>query len=625
METFKIRTLADIEAIEAVPIEQRLDGLESTYDVIARAAQRSPEAVALAFVPNGDSAAPVRQVTYRELLNKVTQAANAFHSLGVGASDVVSYLLPNLLETHYTIWGGEAAGIVNAVNPLLEPDHITHILNAVGTKVLVTVGPTMGGALWQKVDAVRARVPSLRTVLVVGEERTVADGVLPFAEVLARQPGDRLASGRRIRRHDVASCFHTGGTTGVPKVAQHTHLNELADAWSSAAMLDLSSRDTLLCGLPLFHVNGVIVTGITPFMVGAKVVLLGAEGYRSKATVRDFWRNVERFRASFFSAVPTIYSTLLGVPLDGADVSSLRYAICGAAPMPPELIRRFEETTGVKILEGYGLTEGTCVSAVNARDGLRPTGSIGLRIPYQQMKTVALDAAGRYLHDCADDEIGHLAIKGPNVFPGYKDEQANRGIWIDDGWLDTGDLARRDGDGRFWLTGRQKDLIIRSGHNIDPSIIEEALMRHPAVQLAAAVGRPDAYAGELPTAYVTLRSGCTASPEDLLAFAKSTIAERAAAPSDVVVCDAIPVTAVGKIYKPELRFDASRRVLEAALREIDAATFDVSVGADPRHGTLARVVATPRHGDARAVEAAVREALDRFAVRYELCWKEAQR
>ena len=157
-------------------------------------------------------------------------------------------------------------------------------------------------------------------------------------------------------------------------------------------LLDLSARDTLLCGLPLFHVNGVVVTGIVPFLVGAKVVLLGAEGYRSKTAIAHFWRNVARFRASFFSAVPTIYSTLLGVPIDGADISSLRYAICGAAPMPPELIRKFEDATGVKILEGYGLTEGTCVSSLNPRDGVRPVGSIGFRIPYQQMKAVVLDS-----------------------------------------------------------------------------------------------------------------------------------------------------------------------------------------------------------------------------------------
>jgi len=624
VETFEIRTPADIEAIEAVPFEQRLEGLDSTYDAIARAAQRSPDAVALAFVPNGDSAASAHEVTYRELLHKVTQAANAFHALGVGPNDVVSYVLPNLLETHYTIWGGEAAGIVNAVNPLLEPDQIAHILNAVETKVLVTLGPTLGASLWQKVDAVRRRVPSLHNVLVVGEARAIAEDVLPFADALQRQPGDRLASGRRIGRNDVASYFHTGGTTGLPKIAPHTHLNELANAWSASAMLDLGSRDTLLCGLPLFHVNGVVVTGITPFIVGAKVVLLGAEGYRSKTTIEHFWRNVERFGATFFSAVPTIYSTLLGVPIDGADVSSLRYAICGAAAMPRELIRKFEDATGVKILEGYGLTEGTCVSAVNPRDGARAVGSIGLRIPYQQMKTVELDAEGRYAGDCRVDEIGRLVIKGPNVFPGYKDESANRGIWLGERWLDTGDLARQDVDGRFWLTGRQKDLIIRGGHNLDPSLIEEAMMRHPAVQMAAAVGKPDAYAGELPVAYVTLRAGCRTTAEELLAFAKSTIAERAAAPSEVIVRDAIPVTAVGKIFKPELRFDAVKRVLETVLRGVGdgAATFDVSVGADPKHGTLATVIATAQRAGARSLDTSVREALDRFSIRYEITWKE---
>jgi len=625
MDDVYIRTLKDIEAIEAVPIEERLAGLNSTYDAIARSAARTPDAIALAFLPNGDpDAAPV-EVTYRELLSRVTQTANAFHALGVGSTDVVSYVLPNLLETHYAIWGGEAAGIVNAVNPLLEPDQIAHILNAVESRVLVTVGPALNAALWQKIEAVRRQVPSLKAVLLVGEGAGQADDVRSFARELEQQPADRLVSGRRIARSDLASCFHTGGTTGLPKVARHTHFNELADAWSTNVMAGLGARDTLVCGLPLFHVNGVVVTGIAPFMVGARVLILGAEGFRSRTAIQHFWRTVERFRATFFSAVPTIYSALLGVPMDRADVSTLRYAICGAAPMPPELIRKFEQATGVKILEGYGLTEGTCVSSVNPRDGDRRVGSIGFRIPYQQMKAVVFDQAGRYARDCATDETGHLVIKGPNVFPGYKDERANRGIWIADGWLDTGDLARQDSDGRFWLTGRQKDLIIRGGHNIDPSIIEEALMRHPAVQMAAAVGRPDAYAGELPTAYVALRSGCTATPDELLAFAKAAIPERAAVPSEVVVSDSIPVTAVGKIYKPELRFDASRRVLEAALRGIDAATFEVSVAADPRHGTLAKVVGMPWQGDARALEAAVREALDRFTVRYELSWKEAPR
>ena len=623
METFRIRTMADVEAIESVPIEERLAGLDSTYDVIARSAARWPDSIALAFVRDGDSTAAAVEVTYRELLGRVTQAANAFHSLGIGPEDVVSYVLPNLPETHHAIWGGQAAGIVNAVNPLLEPGHIAHILNAVESKVLVTLGPTLGQDLWRKIDAVRHEVPSLRAVLVVGEDRPLAADVLPFGRELARQPADRLASGRRIRRDELAACFHTGGTTGLPKVARHTHMNELANAWTTGVMSGLSERDTLLCGLPLFHVNGVVVTGLAPFMVGAKVVLLGADGFRSKTTIGHFWRNVARFRATFFSAVPTVYSTLLATPIDGIDVSSLRYAICGAAAMPPELIRKFEAATGLAILEGYGLTEGTCVSAVNPRDGERRNGSIGFRIPYQQAKAVVFGSDGGYERDCTVDEIGHLVIKGPNVFPGYKEERANRGIWIGDGWLDTGDLARLDADGRIWLTGRQKDLIIRGGHNIDPSMIEEAMMAHPAVQLAAAIGKPDAYAGELPVVYVTLRPGHAATIEELQAHAKSSIPERAAVPSEVLVRDALPLTAVGKIFKPELRFDATRRVLEAALAKVggDAVAFRVTVGPDSTHGTFAHIEAVERSPGARsAMEPRTREALGGFSVRYDLAW-----
>ena len=618
MNDFPLRTMADIEALEAVPIEERLADLDSTYDVLRRGARLHPDGTALVFVPDGDSTSAAVEWTYAELLARVTQAANAFHSLGVRPGDVVSYVLPNLPETHATIWGAQAAGTVNAVNPLLEPAHIAHVLNAVESRVLVTQGPSANPALWARIEQVRPLVPSLRTVLVVGEDAPLAADVLPFGPTLDAEPADRLVSGRLIARGDVAACFHTGGTTGLPKVARHTHLNELANAWSVAAVGGVAPGDTLLCGLPLFHVNGVVVTGLVPFMAGARAVLLGADGFRSKTAIAHFWRNVERWRASFFSAVPTVYSTLLATPIGGADVSSLRYALCGAAAMPPELIRRFEEATGLRILEGYGLTEGTCVSAVNPRDGERRNGSVGFRLPYQQVKTVLLGDDGGWLRDCAVDEIGRLVIRGPNVFPGYRDERANRGIWIGDGWLDTGDLARIDADGRIWLTGRQKDLIIRGGHNIDPSMIEEALMAHPAVALAAAVGKPDAYAGELPVVYVTLRPGVAATPEELLAHARAAIPERAAVPGEVIVREALPLTAVGKIFKPELRNDAARRVLAAALESELGAPAEVQVTTDAKHGTLARIrVAGPP-----ATQAAARAVLDRYAVRYEISREE---
>lgn len=617
----RLATLADIQALEAVPLEQRLGSLNSTYDVIRRGAERFGDAPALSFLPDGDPGIAAQTLSYRELLAKVTQAANLFGELGIGTDDVVSYALPNLLETHYTIWGGEAAGIVNAVNPMLEPAHIAHILNAVEAKVLVTLGPSADGELWRKIDAIRAQVPSLKAVLLVGETQDLGPDLPAFAPALARQPAERLLSERCFQRDDIASCFHTGGTTGLPKVARHTHLNELANACATGLMCGLQAEDSLLCGLPLFHVNGVIVTGLTPFMHGAHVILLGANGFRQKSAVVNFWRTVEKFRASFFSAVPTVFAALLGVPLAGAKVSSLRYALCGAAAMPPEIIRRFEESTGIKILEGYGLTEGTCVSTVNPRDGQRHNGSIGFRLPYQELKTAILED-GHWLRDCATDEIGTLLIRGANVFPGYKEEAANHNIWAAPGWLNTGDLARIDAQGYVWLTGRQKELIIRGGHNIEPAMIEDAMLQHPAVQFAAAVGKPDAYAGELPVVFVVLKAGTTASSEELLVHAKAAIPERGAVPVNVFVREALPTTAVGKTFKPQLRFEATAIVLSELLRGLgdDHAMFEVAVSAHERHGTIARICGRASPDVIANLDANVRKAMAGFSLQYELEW-----
>ena len=266
----------------------------------------------------------------------------------------------------------------------------------------------------------------------------------------------------------------------------------------------------MFCGLPLFHVNGQLVTGLQIWLRGDHVVLATPEGYRGKNVIARFWDIVAHYRVNTFSGVPTIYSALLNVPLGGADISSLEYAVCGAAPMPAKLIEDFEAKTGVKIVEGYGLTEGGCVSAVNPPSGERRAGSIGLRIPYQQMISAVLDETGRFVRRADPNEIGSILINGPNVFRGYLDPGHNAGLWVEiDGekWLNTGDLGRQDPDGYFWLTGRRKELIIRGGHNIDPKIIEDALQTHPAVLLTAAVGSPDAYAGELPVAYVQLKPG----------------------------------------------------------------------------------------------------------------------
>ncbi|PAJ95927.1 acyl-CoA synthetase [Burkholderia ubonensis] len=610
-----IATLNDVLAIEAQGLPPDLP--TSTYEMIRAGAAIDPSAPALSFFMTADAHRDAERWTYRELVRDITRTANMFARLGVSSHSVIAYVLPNLPETHFVIWGGQAAGIVCAINPLLEGEAIGNLLKAAGASVLVTLAPFPGTDLWQKVADILHEVEPLRHLVLVNPADRVrgmaqsaartlqhdacaqlyGDGGLrsavpahiqihDFGTAIAQESGTALDNARRIQHGDMSSYFCTGGTTGLPKIAMRSHGNEVANAWSAGRFFgdSIGPSKTTFCGLPLFHVNAAMVTGLLPFSRGAHVVLGTPQGYRGDGVVKRFWEIVEHHRINFFSGVPTLYASLLDIPADDHVIDSLEYGLCGAAPMPVGVFRAFQEKTGVRILEGYGLTEGTCVSSVNPPTGERRLGSIGLRIPFQAMKAVVVDDAGRYLRDCAANEEGLLVISGPNVFTGYTRPDQNKALWLDLGdgkrWLNTGDLGRCDIDGYFWLTGRKKELIIRGGHNIDPATIEEPLHRHPAVQIAAAIGRPDAYAGELPVAYVQLKPGMTATEHDLEVFMQQEIAERAALPKHVRIVEAIPLTGVGKIFKPELKRRETSDALRTALDQGGApgASVDVATG-----------------------------------------------
>jgi fatty-acyl-CoA synthase len=317
----------------------------------------------------------------------------------------------------------------------------------------------------------------------------------------------------------------------------------------------------------------------------------GPAGYRDKTLYARFWQIIEHYRIAAMSAVPTVYGTLAQVPVD-ADIAALRMPIVGASPLPGSVREDFAAHTGRRLLEGYGLTEATCATTWT-RPGEERPGSVGRALPGQQIKAVRIGDDGTWAN-CAPGETGVLAIGGPAVFAGYVTDprlggpRVSRDGVVRDGWLNTGDLGQVDNGGFVYLTGRAKDLIIRGGHNIDPRVIEDALLAHPAVRAAAAVGRPDRHSGEVPVAYVVPASPGRFEEADLLAWGATAIDEPAARPKRIYPVDAIPVTEVGKHFKPALAADAAVRAITEALTA--AGVADARVTAAHEDGRLVLTV-----------------------------------
>ena len=305
-------------------------------------------------------------------------------------------------------------------------------------------------------------------------------------------------------------------------------------------------------------------------------------GLRNTAFMQQVWRFVERERVSVLATVPTVIAALNGVERGDADLARVRLLLTGGSPLPTELAIAFEQRHRIPVRNILGMTECAGVISIEPFHAPRVAGSCGLPLPFTTVRASRADGSS-----CAPGEPGVLRVRGPNVGPGYTDARRNAGTFSDDGWLITGDIGHVDAEGRVFVTGRAKDVIIRSGHNIDPGLIEEALLRHPEVQLAAAVGEPDEYAGEVPVAFVVLKPGAALTASELLAFVGPHIAERPALPKRIELLPALPLTAIGKVYKPALRARAIERVLRERLSR-DAATRDVQVAvADEAKGLSA--------------------------------------
>lgn len=617
----KLGTPAELAAFEAqAPYAQRV-AARSTHEALELGAAIDPAAPAIVFLPDADPDGPQQVLTHAQWRRRLLQAGNLFHSLGVGAGDVVSLLLPLLPQSFVALYGAQTVGVANPVNPLLAPHQLAEILRAANTKVLVALGPVAGSDIWDKVQAIRDQLPQLQRVLVVGGAAQAATAADDFDTLLAAQPADRLLSGRSPGPDDVAGYFHTGGTTGTPKLVRHSHANQVSQAWALRLTGLVAPGRAMLFGLPLFHVGGALTQGLAVLANGGHVVVLSPSGWRNPRALAQVWRLVQRFRPPVLGGVPTVLAAVLQVPRDGADLSSLQLASGGGSAIPVAVIDTYERQLGLPVLEVYGMTETSSVHCMGYPHRPRTAGAVGWPLPHSRVRVVKVDGDGRLLGDCAVDEIGVVAMAGPGVFGGYMMERHNQGAFVEPGWVNSGDLGRLDAQGQLWITGRAKDLIIRGAHNIDPAPLEELLYRHPAVALAALVGQPDAYAGELPVAYVQLKPGAEVSADQLIDHLRQHTPERAAVPVALHFVDPMPLTAVGKIFKPALRTDATLRVARALLADLpgpgEACT--VNLVADAQHGQ--RLEVRLQVGDAAArqrLAAAVKSRLDPLTLRHVL-------
>ena len=603
--TYTLATTADTAEIEAeMEVSKRWEE-KTVYEQLCKTSKRFPDRPAVSFQLKSGIKDKATTLNWDTLVKKVTQAANLFRSLGIKQNDVVAYLLPTSHETLITLMGGMTAGIVAPINPTLEPSQIAALLRETGAKVLVTMRAFPKTDVAQLAAEAVRQAPNVKTVVeidllphltpplswivpLIRPKNPISHdaNVIEFNSALSKMNSDKLDFEEGQEDHYCAY-FHTGGTTGMPKIAQHRHSGVLYNGWLGDAIL-YTEEDVLLCPLPLFHVFAAYPIWAGCLVSGAHMVLPTPAGYRGDGVFDDFWKLIERWKATFMVTVPTAASQLLQRPVN-ADISSLNAAFCGSAPMPVELFKRFQEVTGVEIIEGYGLTEATCLVSCNPKDGLRKVGSIGIPLPYTKVRILDCLESGEITREMEVNEIGEICISnaGINVGETYTEKAKNKGLYADKIFFRTGDLGRIDEDGYLWITGRAKDLIIRSGHNIDPALIEEALAGHPSIAMAGAIGQPDEKTGEMPCAYVELNAGATATTEELLEFSKSNVPERAAHPKYIEIIDELPKTAVGKIFKPELRKMAIKRIYDAKLNKDGLDVTVEEVIEDKKRGLVA--------------------------------------
>ncbi len=451
-------------------------------------------------------------VTNADLAARVERFAGSLALQGVGSGDVVAVRLPNQSDLVVTLFAAWRLGATaTPVNPALTPVEVEYQVQDSRASALVTF------------DGLQI------------------DGCVTVSP--ADLDGGAAPSDSPVRDEaDLALIVYTSGTTGQPKGVELTHANLSAMTRAMIDGLELTEADHSLLILPLFHVNGIVVSILSPLRAGGQATIVG------RFSAQSFFEAVQTARPTYFSAVPAIYTMLANLPDEVApDTSSLRFVVCGAAPMPAPLIGQVEDRFGVIVIEGYGLSEGTCASTTNPLHGVRKPGTVGVALPGQTVAIMAPD--GSLL---PTGERGEVVIQGPTVMRGYLNRPAATAETLVDGWLHTGDVGILDEDGYLTLVDRVKDMIIRGGENIYPQEIEQAIYTHPAVLEVAVIGKPHPVMGEEPAAYVSLKQGHELTAEELLEHLRERLA-RYKTPTEITFVAEVPKNPVGKIDKPRLR------------------------------------------------------------------------
>ena len=470
-----------------------------------------------------------QQHSYQEIHENANRLAANLAKRGVGKGDKLLLIMRNCLEFVYLFLGaGRIGAVIVPINPMLKPDEIAYIASNSDSTTVITIPE-----LLPLMPALLQEAPTIKRVFVLSNAGS--GDIEPFSVLL--DPVDQIPD-IDVAERDDAALIYTSGTTGTPKGVILTHRNYIWNARMISRAADFGNEDRFMCVLPVFHVNAQVVTLLTPLLLGASVVLMG------KFNAFGILPLITKYRVTCMSAVPTIYNVLCSVFRPGEhDVSSIRLFATGAAPLPEETYLNTQRILKRPVVNGYGLSEATCASAVgDIRDPLR-WNSVGTPLPYTNVRIVDSDGA-----DQPVGAIGEIVISGPSVMEGYyNNPEATREV-LRDGWLYTGDLGRFDEDGYLYIVGRIKDMIIRGGQNVYPAQIESVISKMPGIEEACVVGVEEARWGQEILAAIKLSEGVSITEKEIIDYCRQNLAQYKC-PRFVKFVEDLPKTATGKIRK----------------------------------------------------------------------------